>query len=575
MTRYRVRAPELTSRGGWFNTGGRRLTLADLRGRIVLLDFWTAGCANCWHVLDELRPLEAKYGDRLSIIGVHSPKFAHEGEDDAVAAAVERYEVPHAVLSDPDMAVWQQYAVKAWPTLVLIDPEGYVVAQAAGEGQVSGLAMIVDELIDDFGVEPGTDPYVHADVAERTLSFPSKAIQVGDSLWVADTGHHQVVELDLDGATERRRIGTGQRGRDDGPTPSFAEPNGLAQLPDDRIVVADTANHCLRVIANGSTSTVRLTGRGLRTITGLVPDVLSPWDVAWWPAIERVVIAAAGVHLLLSWDPVTDEVEILAGTTVEGLRDGPALDGWLAQPSGLAVDGDRIWFVDAESSALRSLDVDGQLRTAVGEGLFDFGLVDGPAATARLQHPLDVAVQVDGSLVIADSYNGAIRRYSNGIVSTVAVGLAEPTGVLVVDGELVVVESAAHRLVRPPVAEATSSEPMIARRPTTAVAAGPVRLSVEFTPPPGRKLDDRGGPSARLSVTASPPELLVDGGGTGTDLSRTIVLAPGAGVLSVTAQAAACDVGGDNPACYISRQDWGIPIVAGDGPDELRLILMG
>ena len=122
MTTPRVRAPELTASGDWLNTAPQ--TLASLRGRFVLLDFWTFACANCLHVLDELRPLEAKYGDILTVIGVHSPKFAHEAEPAAVAAAVERYEVHHPVLNDPELRLWQQYAVKAWPTLVLIDPEG-------------------------------------------------------------------------------------------------------------------------------------------------------------------------------------------------------------------------------------------------------------------------------------------------------------------------------------------------------------------------------------------------------------------------------------------------------------------
>ncbi len=150
--------------------------------------------------------------------------------------------------------------------------------------------------------------------------------------------------------------------------------------------------------------------------------MLSPWDVAWWPALGRLVVAAAGVHLLLSVDPATGATAVLAGTTVEGLRDGPALDGWLAQPSGLAVDGDRLWFVDSETSALRYLTIDGELHTAVGEGLFDFGHVDGPAQQARFQHPLGVTLLADGSVAVLDTYNGAVRRYdpATDAVSTLA-----------------------------------------------------------------------------------------------------------------------------------------------------------
>src|SRR6185503_6873235 len=132
---------------GWLNTGDKGLTLADLRGKVVLLDFWTFCCINCLHVLDELRPLEERFSDVLVTIGVHSPKFEHEKDPVALAAAVERYGVTHPVLDDPALDMWSQYAARAWPTLAVVDPEGYVVASMAREGHVEGLARLVDELI--------------------------------------------------------------------------------------------------------------------------------------------------------------------------------------------------------------------------------------------------------------------------------------------------------------------------------------------------------------------------------------------------------------------------------------------
>ena len=123
MGQARVRAPELRGAGGWIGTDGP-LTLRGLRGRFVLLDFWTFCCVNCLHVLDELRPLEQRYADVLVVIGVHSPKFAHETDHEAVRNAVERYEVHHPVLDDPELATWSQYAVRPWPTCVPVDPEG-------------------------------------------------------------------------------------------------------------------------------------------------------------------------------------------------------------------------------------------------------------------------------------------------------------------------------------------------------------------------------------------------------------------------------------------------------------------
>lgn len=585
----RVRAPQFTP-GTWFNTDAP-LTLAELRGRFVLLDFWTFACGNCLHVIDEVRPLEQKYRDVLTVIGVHSPKFEHERGDDAVRAAIERYEVDHPVLNDPDMQLWRQYAVKAWPTLVLIDPEGYVVAQAAGEGQVSALDETIAALSPRYDLRRGDGPYTPRAPEPTLLRFPAKAIALpGGTLLVADAGHHQLVELDGDAVV--RRIGSGERGCVDGPPDRarFAEPNGLALLPPGTapydVVVADTANHVLRGVRLSDGAVVATLDlpqslANARTITGAIPAVLSPWDVAWWPAVGELVVAAAGVHLLLGVDPVTGATAILAGTTVEGLRDGPALDGWLAQPSGLAADGDRIWFADAETSALRYLTKSGELHTAVGEGLFDFGHVDGPAKHARFQHPLGVTLLADGAVAVLDTYNGAVRRYdpTTDSVSTLATDLLEPSGAVLVDGELVVVESAAHRLVRPvPRAELITGQPQRTTRPISPVAPGAVTLDVRFAPAPGRKLDDRFGPSTRLTVSASPPELLRSGGGDSTALTRELVLADGGeGVLQVIAQAASCDEDGSpNPACYLARQDWGVPVRITAGADcHVELVLLG
>jgi hypothetical protein len=607
MTGVRVRAPELRLADGWVDPASP-LSLAALRGRFVQLEFWTFASANCLHVLDEVRPLEAKYADILTVIGVHSPKFAHEAEPAAVAAAVQRYEVHHPVVNDPQLTLWQQYAIKAWPTLVLIDPEGYVVATAAGEGQVSALDRMIEMLAAEHEAKGtlrrGDEPYSPPAPEPSALRFPAKAIVLPadrtgrgqESLLVADAGHHQIVELALDGQTVLRRIGTGTRGQLDGPSEvaRFAEPNGLALLPAGQapydVVVADTANHVLRGLrlSDGAVvATLDLPAAlaSARTITGEIPHVLSPWDLAWWPALDRLVVAAAGVHLLLSVDPRDGSAGVLAGTTVEGLKDGPALDGWLAQPSGLAVDGDRVWFADSETSSLRYLTLHGTLHTAVGEGLFDFGHVDGPPSVARLQHPLGVTVLADHSVAVLDTYNGAVRRWDDaaGELSTLATGLLEPSGGVLVDGELVVVESGAHQLVRPvprTSASAMTGKPQHTHRPPSDIRAGVVELDVVFTPAPGRVLDDRFGPSTRLTVSSSPPELLVDGAGESTQLQRTLHIADGIaeGVLHVTAQAASCDhdPGVENPACYLARQDWGVPVrVTAAGEPVLRLMLLG
>jgi thiol-disulfide isomerase/thioredoxin len=589
---------------GWLNTGGKAIDLADLRGKITLLDFWTFCCINCLHVLDELRPLEAEFADVLVTVGVHSPKFVHEADPDALAAAVERYEVHHPVLDDPELTTWQAYAVKAWPTLVLVDPEGYVVHVAAGEGHVEALRQVITELIAEHEAKGtlhrGDGPYVPPSPTGTELRFPAKAVLTpAGTLLVADSAHHGIVELAADGETVIRRIGTGERGRADGEKPTFSEPAGIALLPAEiaqrvgyHAVVADTVNHLLRGVNldTGEVTTVAGTGEqwrdGRTDGPALQIDLTSPWDVAWWEPANGVAIALAGNHTLGLFDPVSGTVRRLAGTTVEGLNDGPASEAFFAQTSGLAADGDRLWLVDSETSALRWLDADESVHTAIGKGLFDFGHRDGKADQALLQHPLGVTVLPDGSVVIADTYNGALRRYDpqTDEVSTLAGGVAEPSDAVLVDGELVVVASAAHRLERPVApgvaAKLVAGEAHQVRRPPSEIAPGDLELAVIFSPPTGQKLDERYGPSTRLEITSSPPELLLEGAGVGTDLTRTLRIAGGftEGVLHVVAQAASCtdDPAIEHPVCRLTRQDWGVPLrITADGATRLPLLMGG
>jgi thiol-disulfide isomerase/thioredoxin/DNA-binding beta-propeller fold protein YncE len=671
----KVRASELVGRG-WLNTGGQDVALADLRGKIVLLDFWTFCCINCLHVLDELRELEEQHRDVLVIIGVHSPKFVHEADPVALAAAVERYEVHHPVLDDPELVTWSAYAARAWPTLVVIDPEGYIVAQMAGEGHQSNVERLVRDLVAEHEAKGtlhrGGGPYVPPEPTAGTLRFPAKAVALpGGSLLVADAGHHGLAELDVDGETLLRRIGSGERGLvDGGPEQArFSEPNGLTLLPDDvaaavgyDVLVADTVNHALRGVRLSDGHVTTVAGTGAQYLVGepTVPSPLpgrpdlwradggprrgtevplsSPWDVVWSPQTGTALVAMAGNHQLWAFDPRTGAVEPVAGTMNEGLVDGDPREAWFAQTSGLALGADgRVWLADSEVSALRWVDpgtpaaaaapeaaaplvgaaaalraAAGPARsggpadawsgatvgTAVGAGLFDFGHRDGAADQALLQHPLGVAVLPDGSVVVADTYNGAIRRWApspdgtgRGEVSTLATGLAEPSGVVVqADAEaggvtLLVVESAAHRLTRVALPATLAGEVLDSgahrtQRPVTDIGPGELALDVVFTPAAGQKYDDRYGPSTMLRVSATPPELLLEGSGDDVPLTRTLRINPavGEGVLHVTARAASCDADPaiEFPACHLNSQDWGVPVrVVAGAPAELSLPLHG
>lgn len=663
----RVRASELVGRN-WLNTGGKSLDLEALRGKIVLLDFWTFCCINCLHVLDELRPLEEQYSDVLVTVGVHSPKFEHEADPVALAAAVERYEIHHPVLDDPELDTWKAYTARAWPTLVVIDPEGYIVAHLSGEGHADGLAVLIPELIAEHEAKGtlhrGTGPYVAPEATSGTLRFPGKALflppgrgstategasdggpaagaAVADpadkgSWLVTDTGHHRLVELGTDFHTVLGTFGSGTKGYADGPaagdaaTAQFNEPQGLVLLPEEvaakvgyDVVIADSVNHRLRGLSLSDGKASTLAGNGIQRLLETGParvdedaagftgrlgghplevSLSSPWDLVWSRKLGAVVVAMAGTHQIFSFDPVSGDVAIVAGNGLEGLLDGAAHESWFAQPSGLAEDADgNIWVADSETSALRKLAVgdDGTVtvESAVGKGLFDFGFRDGPAAEARLQHPLGVTVLPDGSVAIADTYNGAVRRYdpTSRTVSTLARGLAEPSDVIVdhthsagSEPLLVVVEANQHQLVYVPIpkeAQQVDEGASQTHRPKSPVAPGALELTVRFTAPTGQKLDDRWGDPTQLKISSTPPELLASGGGTSVGLLRTLELSPDVpeGVLHITARAAACDGPEtedgeipDHAACHLYQQDWGIPVVLqADGDTELVLDLRG
>ncbi len=646
---------------GWLNTGGAELDLESLRGKIVLLDFWTFCCVNCLHVLDELRPLEEKWADELVVIGVHSPKFEFEKDPDALAANIERYEVTHPVIDDPDLQTWSEYGARAWPTLMVLDTHGRIAGNLSGEGHAGHLDQLVAQLVAegeaDGSLRRGPAPTVLAERTPQTLRYPSKLALMPDGrLAVSDAGQHRLVIFQNDGATVDAVIGTGLRGHADGDeeTARFAEPNGVLALPPEvadevgyDLLVADTANHRLRGVKVGADRLLRSrTATEVTTVAGsgaqwMQGDELprgegdartfalsTPWDLTWSHALDRVVIAMAGIHQLWTFDPVSGAIMVLAGTTQEGLVDGPAVTSWWAQPSGLdeLPDG-RIVVADSETSAVRVLDPRTmQVSTLVGQGLFDFGHVDGPAASARLQHPLAVTALPDGRIAVSDTYNGAIRLIEeaptdgagaatggitalSGVVAvadlsgatgeedvapgeahvvTVATDLKEPSDAILgppVDGigQLIVVESGMHRITWVPVAKA--AERMIdegaqrSERPVTEVGPGPLTVRVLFTPPTGHKLDDSLGPSTQVTVSTTPSSMLSSGGGVDTALERTLELDPAytEGVLHVSARAASCDADPtiEFPACHMHQQDWGVPIRVVEGaPTHLDLSLL-
>jgi thiol-disulfide isomerase/thioredoxin len=419
--RPKVRAPEITGGQGWLNTD-KPLSLAALKGKIVLLDFWTYGCINCIHIIPNLKKLEAKYANQLVVIGVHSAKFQNEKETENIRRIILRYEIEHPVYNDSEYAVWQSYGVRAWPTQVLIDPAGYIVGGVSGEGNYEVIDQAIAKLVTDFrskgelNEEPLKLVLERAKVGELPLAFPGKIIAdaKSDRLFIADSNHNRIVVTKLDG-TLVDTIGTGDAGAADGAfdKATFYRPQGMA-LTGDTLYVADTENHLIRRVDLKSRNVETIAGTGqqsqeyFKTGPARTVALSSPWDLQ---LVDRVLyIAMAGPHQIWMLDLDKNEVSTFAGSGREARLDGPVREAGFAQPSGIASDGKKLYVADSESNIIREIDLFGRsVKTLVGGDLFEFGDVDGTGDDVRLQHPLGVVTFGD-KLLIADTYNHKIKE---------------------------------------------------------------------------------------------------------------------------------------------------------------------
>ena len=422
-----VRAPDFRPDLDWINTGGRRLSLADFRGRILILDFWTYGCINCIHMIPELAEVERRFPGEILVVGVHSGKFSNERVSENIARACQRLGVHHPVLNDRQFRTWREYAVNAWPTLVVVSPDGYVIGTQRGEVTADQLTPTLERAIAEARAKGTLSPsperlYAPDELlpAPGALRFPAKVHAAADDrLFVADTGHHRVLELRLDSGRERARIirilGSGEPGRQDRPAghARFRSPHGLA-LAEETLYVADTENHLVRAVDLRTDTVTTVAGTGLQARrrspggpAGEVP-LNSPWDLLWHEGL--LYIAMAGWHQIWRVDPSAARVEVWAGSGAEELHDASLDMTAMAQPSGLATDGERTYFADPEASAIRWAAEGEGTGTLVGTGLFDFGDRDGVGDEVRLQHALGVVWWRDeGKLLVTDTYNHRIK----------------------------------------------------------------------------------------------------------------------------------------------------------------------
>lgn len=459
MKQPAVNAPELETRHGWVNTE-KAYTLKELRGKIVLLDFWTFGCINCQHIIPDLRKLEEEFAEELVIIGVHSAKFKAEGENRKIQEAILKFGIDHPVINDADYKLWDAYAVRAWPTVVLISPEGKVIGQHAGEGIYKVAKPYISQLIGEYGSRIKREKFSFQQQgpsqADSLLRFPSKLLAGKDekTIWCCDSGHNRILQLDTGGRI-LTVIGSGRQGFTDGSFDQceFYEPHGLA-LHEDQLYIADTKNNALRVADLRTKTLSTLAGTGEldyyffndRWDEPVLPN--SPWDLLVHD--NTLYIASAGNHQILQMDLQEKVVKRFAGTGREALANGSLREAAFNQPSGLCFMDNTLFVADAEASAVRAVDLQaGIVYTPLGKGLFDFGDAEGDVEDALLQHNMGITAHKN-MLYIADTYNGKIKELDlrKERVKTILAGLNEPNDLIFIQNQLWVSDTNNHRLIR-------------------------------------------------------------------------------------------------------------------------------
>ena len=547
--RERIRAMELDGGLEWLNAAGP-ITMKDLRGKVVILDFWTYCCINCIHTLPDLAKLEKKYANQLVVIGVHSAKFENEKKSENIRKAILRYEISHPVVNDANMRIWRNWNVSSWPTLYLIDPEGYIVGRGSGEGLHDALDQEIAKLIKVHREKKTLNEQpLHFDLArfkergDSPLFFPGKVLADAASkrLFIADSTHHRIVVTDLEGK-KIAVAGTGVSGKDDGAfdQATFNDPQGMV-LRGETLWVADRKNHTIRVLDLKANTVKTVAGTGeqgqdrRRGGPGLQVGLNSPWDL--WLHGDLLFIAMAGHHQIWTLDVNKLVLAPYAGNGREDILDGPLASSNFAQPSGLTADKDWLYVADSEVSAIRAVPLHGKgdVKTIVGEGLFEFGDVDGQGNKVRLQHALGVALH-EGKLWVADTYNSKLKILDPQNRTSVTfkgdgpswkegTPFNEPAGLSFAGDKLYVADTNAHRIrvvdlktkevstlklqgVEAPAVMLETEKPFFPNpvRATLAAATvpptGDLTLQVELLLDPGFKLNPEAKPTYLLEAIA-------------------------------------------------------------------------
>ena len=472
--------PKDNAKAHWINVE-RPLTSDDLKDRVILLNFWTYDCVACMHVLPQIKELEKELGNKLTVISIHSGKFDNQKDFNAITKATLRHDITHTVIDDSSLKIWNAFGAKAWPTLVLIDPRGNIKKTYVGEKETANITDDVKKLTNKFRYELNRNalPILleKNKIAKRVLNYPTKIEYTKNfpikahnapAFFIANSGQNNILVVSLSGEIILQ-IGSGKSGFRDGnfENAEFSMPEGML-YDAGKLYVADSGNHSIRLVnfKEQTVTTIVGTGQKGEAISGNSAEakdveLASPTDLEFYPSANHIAIANSGTNQILQYSLVKQEISVLAGSGDEGISDGKYPQNSLAQPSDLVVYNSKLYFVDSETSALRVLEKDGEIKTLIGKGLFNFGYKNGNKNQALMQHPLALTAD-DTGIYIVDSFNHAIRKYdiSSGEMSTVIGGVKgdslgssantkfdEPEGIISILDRFYVVDSNNNRIV--------------------------------------------------------------------------------------------------------------------------------
>lgn len=440
-------------------------TPADLRGRVVLLYFWSGSLIHARALLAELKPIEARFPEGLVLLGVHVPRYPAEVDDAMVLKHINRNYIRHPVLNDRQHRLYRAFGLPGLPASVLLDAHGRIHGVYPGERRADELELTIDTLIGEAReariLQLAPPLPVRRPEPKTALNFPCGLAASEQRLYIADSGRNRVLESTFDGVITRR-FGCGNAGLWDG-----VEHECGMQLPQavcmtgDRLYVADTGNQVVRRVNLISGQVETLIGNGQlgrepRPQLSEARELPLSFPLGLAVAQDRLYMAMSGIHQIWSFGLGLNPAQfgVPSGSGRIGSDDGYADQASFCEPQALAVSRDTLYVLDSGSGALRSIRLaDGIVNTLLPGHPHESGDADGPGGTARMQYPRAMAFDPQRNVLwIADSYNGKLKVYSivKRELKTLALNyrFSNPGGLAVGGGALFIADTDAHELLR-------------------------------------------------------------------------------------------------------------------------------